>query len=543
MMLRDQELATMLLVIAVQKWHIVLMVKGETILVEWDEDEGFVKRSYKGLTRCPSGNVVEFDTCKNQFLVAGDDHIIKIWDMDQAALLMSIEAGDLPANPKVRLSRSAELMAVTQYNNQIKILEFPLGQHLAQASENVQDDSSLLLSEVFKKLEIQGTSDRAAEGVFPGDNFGKNGDIRNWKVAEAESPAKSKEILEISKSDTIEASPCQSLWIPSEAEINEISRLMYTTSGNAVLALAANGIHLLWKWSESENNTSGKATTNVLPKLWQPRSGLFMTNDIGAVASERFAPCLALSKNNSYVLSASGGGVSLFNIMTFKKMKILVAASPVATSIAFWPHDNNIIAIGLDDSTILIYYIRTDEVLFRLESHSERVTGLAFSNILNVLVSSGADAQIVLWNTNWWEKKMSKMMDIPDSPSVSSNAYVQFHQDQKQVLVICETHLAIYEVPELNLVNKWDIEDLYNPITDATFSSDSQLVYASLVSGMILILDASNLRIQFVVNPAAYLPSSISSQVYPVAIAAHPKDRNQFALGLTDGSIIVVEPL
>lgn len=36
---------------------------------------------------------------------------------------------------------------------------------------------------------------------------------------------------------------------------------------------------------------------------------------------------------------------------------------PAATCLLFYPPDNNIIAIGMDDSTILIYNIRVDEVL------------------------------------------------------------------------------------------------------------------------------------------------------------------------------------
>lgn len=35
-----------------------------------------------------------------------------------------------------------------------------------------------------------------------------------------------------------------------------------------------------------------------------------------------------------------------------------------ATCIAFYPHDNNIIAIGMDDSAILIYNARTDQVSY-----------------------------------------------------------------------------------------------------------------------------------------------------------------------------------
>lgn len=34
-----------------------------------------------------------------------------------------------------------------------------------------------------------------------------------------------------------------------------------------------------------------------------------------------------------------------------------------------------------------------------------------------------------------------------------------------------------------------------------------------------------------------------SSTAYPLVIAAHPSEANQFALGLTDGGVHVLEPL
>lgn len=43
-----------------------------------------------------------------------------------------------------------------------------------------------------------------------------------------------------------------------------------------------------------------------------------MSNDISGVNLEEAVPCIALSKNDSYVMSACGGKVSLFNMMTFK---------------------------------------------------------------------------------------------------------------------------------------------------------------------------------------------------------------------------------
>lgn len=62
-----------------------------------------------------------------------------------------------------------------------------------------------------------------------------------------------------------------------------------------------------------------QATAYVVPQLWQPPSGTLMSNDVNEnKPSDESSACIALSKNDSYVMSASGGKVSLFNMMTFK---------------------------------------------------------------------------------------------------------------------------------------------------------------------------------------------------------------------------------
>ena len=125
----------------------------------------------------------------------------------------------------------------------------------------------------------------------------------------------------------------------------QVVRLIYTNNGMALLALASNAVHKLWKWPRSERNLPGKvcflsmpitsytfmvflmafhleniqATAYVVPQLWQPPNGTLMSNDVNDnKPAEESAACIALSKNDSYVMSASGGKVSLFNMMTFK---------------------------------------------------------------------------------------------------------------------------------------------------------------------------------------------------------------------------------
>ncbi len=69
---------------------------GESYLVEWNESEGAIKRTYSGFRKRSSG-VVQFDTTRNHFLAAGDEFLIKFWDMDNTNLLTTIDAeGGLP---------------------------------------------------------------------------------------------------------------------------------------------------------------------------------------------------------------------------------------------------------------------------------------------------------------------------------------------------------------------------------------------------------------------------------------------------------------
>ena len=71
---------------------------GDSFIVEWNESEGAVKRTYHGF-RKQSWGVVQFDTTKNRFLAAGDDFSIKFWDMDSVQLLTTIDAdGGLPVS-------------------------------------------------------------------------------------------------------------------------------------------------------------------------------------------------------------------------------------------------------------------------------------------------------------------------------------------------------------------------------------------------------------------------------------------------------------
>ncbi|KAL3497944.1 hypothetical protein ACH5RR_040676 [Cinchona calisaya] len=537
--------------------------EGESHLVEWNESEGAVKRTYAGFRKRSLG-VVQFDTTRNHFLAAGDEFQIKFWDMDNCNILTSTDAdGGLPASPRLRFNKEGSLLAVTTSDNGIKILANTDGQRLLRMLEGRSFEGFRSLSEAVNvkpaisgSLGIVNVSAAAApiherteriqqslsignlvatmEGSRVADvkpRISDNADrIKGWKFP-----------------DIADSAQLKTLRLPDPLTASKVVRLLYTNSGLALLALASNAVHKLWKWQRNERNPSGKSTATIIPQLWQPSNGAVMSNDLSeSKSAEESAACIALSKNDSYVMSASGGKVSLFNMMTFKVMTTFMPPPPAATYLAFHPQDNNIIAIGMEDSTIQIYNVRVDEVKTVLKGHHKQITGLAFSQNLNVLVSSGADAQLCVWNIDGWEKKKTKSIQAPPghtSPLIGETK-VQFHNDQSHLLVIHESQIAVYDT-QLECLRSWYPRDsLSAPVASAIYSCDGLLVLTGFCDGAIGIFDADSLRLRCRIAPSAYMSSSIvsSSSAFPVVIAAHPSDPSQFALGMSDGAVHVIEP-
>uniref|UniRef100_A0A0D3AD99 CTLH domain-containing protein n=1 Tax=Brassica oleracea var. oleracea TaxID=109376 RepID=A0A0D3AD99_BRAOL len=558
--------------------------EGESFIVEWNESEGAVKRTYLGLGKRSAG-VVQFDTLKNKFLVAGDEFHVKFWDMDSVELLTTTNAdGGLPSSPCLRINKEGTLLAVSTTENGIKILANAEGSRILHSMANRGLESSRPPPGSVSKGPIVGTfgtpssstgmSLSMAERSGPGAaGTVMNGDTRSLSDVKPRIPDEAERSKVWKLAEISERSQLRTLRLPDTLLPGRIVKLIYTNSGGAILALAENALHKLWKWQKSERNLSGKANSNVPPQLWQPPNGVLMTNDTREGNKEDVVPCFALSKNDSYVMSASGGKISLFNMMTFKTMTTFMAPPPAATSLAFHPQDNNVIAIGMDDSSIQIYNVRVDEVKSKLKGHQKRVTGLAFSNVLNVLVSSGADSQLCVWGMDGWEKQASKQIQIPSghSPNPLAHTRVQFHQDQTHVLVVHASQLAIYEAPKLENVKQWIPTESSGSVTDAVYSCDSQYIYAAFDDGSVSILTATTLQLKCRIGPSSYLPSNPRSRIlfilmfirvvaltnttsvnissllnslrlYPATIAAHPSEPNQFAVGLTDGGVHVLEP-
>ncbi|VFQ70861.1 unnamed protein product [Cuscuta campestris] len=521
--------------------------EGESYLVEWNESEGTIKRMYTGFKKRSLG-VVQFDTTRNRFLAAGDEFQIKFWEMDSINMVAFTDAdGGLPASPRLRFNKEGSLLAVTTIDNGIKILANNDGQSVLEMFENRQLEGTRGLSEVANIKAIAPMLERA-ERIQQSMSIGNPATIESSMLSDAK--PRTVDNADKAKSwkfpDITDSSKLKSLKLPDPLTASKVVRLLYTSTGLMLLALCSNGVHKLWRWPQSERNPSGKSSASIVPLLWQPNSGALMSNDLSDVKLvEERASCIALSKNDSYVMSASGGKVSLFNMMSSKVMKTFMPPPPAATYLAFHPQDNNVIAVGMEDSTIHIYNARVDKLNIKLKGHQKRITGLAFSQSLNVLISSGADAQLCIWNMDGWEKKKSRVIQAaPGHPTPPvGETRVQFRNDQSHILVVHESQISIYDT-QLESMRSWYPRDsLAASISSATYSCDGTLVLAGFSDGAIGIFDADSLGLRCQIASSAYISTSIgSSGTYPVVIAAHPEDPYQFALGMSDGTVYVIEP-
>ncbi|KAJ0079750.1 hypothetical protein Patl1_24448 [Pistacia atlantica] len=146
--------------------------------------------------------------------------------------------------------------------------------------------------------------------------------------------------------------------------------------------------------------------------VWQPPSGTLMTNDINDNKPlKRSAACIALSKYDSYVMSASGGKVSLFNMMTFK-------------------------------------------VKTKLKGHENQIAGLTFSQTLNALVSSGVDAQCVAYRS---ELIVGRFIDgaayISNTPTYPF--VIAAHPSEPNQIALGMSDRAVHVVEPLDVELKW----------------------------------------------------------------------------------------
>ncbi|KAM7274624.1 hypothetical protein ACFE04_016490 [Oxalis oulophora] len=151
------------------------------------------------------------------------------------------------------------------------------------------------------------------------------------------------------------------------------------------------------------------------------------------------------------------------------------------------------------------------------------------------------NGKLIMWNTANWEKQKSRFSHSITTPEPKKDLHLQFYRDQAHLLVVNYAFLAVYETTELVCEKQWNVPDM-SLIQHATLSCDSALIYSCFFDGTLKIFEAVNLQLLCQINSTAYIQFD-RRPYYATSTAAHPQDPNQFAVGFTDGSIQVFEPL
>ncbi|KAI3859337.1 hypothetical protein MKW98_007718 [Papaver atlanticum] len=134
--------------------------------------------------------------------------------------------------------------------------------------------------------------------------------------------------------------------------------------------------------------------------------------------------------------------------------------------------------------------------------------------------SLDAETQICVWKWDTWDKQNTSALQIPAGRNSALAIRVQYQNDQIHFLVVHQIHLAIYETANLKRVKQWVVPKSSAHITDATLSSESEMIFASFLDATILIFGVANLQPVWRIQPSAYLHAISSPNVYPTAVDA-----------------------
>lgn len=568
--------------------------ENQPTLVEWNEVEGKLIRHYMGFHNT-SEALVRIDVTGDGYLAVGDEGLIKFWSMEQVAPVLVRDCeGTLPNSPNVCFNADCSLLVATGKNNSVNILARASLAYLFHAApapsfhavtEQLQEHAPGLIQQVaataqalyhpHAPMDTAATAGLAGQGsaADPSPKLGPASGI-NASVAglptnpsvvgkasdkiDLEDPKASDSSLPSSRDEkpietrplysTLEPNsplvrrPCRVQTLSHHSQITvecNVVRLLFTGAGNGLVGLCLNGMHKLWKLQAPRTVEQGGRKSNE-ERLWRPTTGAPMQNTAEGDPSERieYGASMALSKNDSYVMSASGGPVSLFNMRNFKAITMLVKPPPKATFFAFHPRDNNIVAIGMANATVHIYNVRTEQHSINiLNAHKQAITGvLFFPTSPNFLVTAGSDGQLVMWDSeNYIQRCRYQLRSAKGDTLTGVPVRIHLSPDHQKLLAIHPTQMSLHLPHNLQPERVWTCPGL-NTVVSGCYTCSGENILAVLSDNSILSFNSKTLALQHIL-------SVNTGSAHVLQITSHPKEADLFAISCNDGSVKVVNIL
>lgn len=158
----------------------------------------------------------------------------------------------------------------------------------------------------------------------------------------------------------------------------------------------------------------------------------------------------ALAFSPDHQLLASGGAdgiLRLWNTATGSQRWVAPQSIGPIAAAAFSPDGKTVAAGGGDDRFVHLFDVAGQTERGTLSGHANRITGLAYSSVENVLAACGLDGRVIVWNTD----TRNKVHEWP-LPGIVYN--VAFAPDGRH-LAIANSNSTIYilQVPRLPVID------------------------------------------------------------------------------------------
>jgi len=197
----------------------------------------------------------------------------------------------------------------------------------------------------------------------------------------------------------------------SSQPINEYRYFGLSPDGEYVTKLEEDGLLRIWQVADGQQILAQK-TTNCSGVNFSHDSRWLVTgqghsiiqidlrtgSEINRLSTAGLVSQLAIDSSDQQIAVAyfRGEEISIYDVSAGQTIAAL-PVGPTSPQVLAWHHSGDYFAVGGVDSRIQIWNVRSRECLATLKGHAQRVTGLGFHPLSDLLASYGWDGVLRLW--------------------------------------------------------------------------------------------------------------------------------------------------
>ncbi len=281
----------------------------------------------------------------------------------------------------------------------------------------------------------------------------------------------------------------------------DVVQLQYSTNGGEAwdtLAINVLGLEYKFYLDPQRIKTSDSCLVRVI-QIWPNNAGetieLRHRSSINSANFNRDASLIVTSTNEP------GDFVSIWNPGIGAKTYSLKGHTKQVNWACFDLQDRYLITAS-DDSTSILYDIKTGDSLYTFKAHKSKVTSANFSPDGNYLLTTGTDGQCLVWNLN------SKNIVQRISTGINPIYYANFTPDSNYIAYASyDGNIYLFDIKQLKVTKTFSTKFGNNHIHHFTIHLGNKKLAAASHLGLIFVFD--------------YNPEDPSTTIYPSYVLAH----------------------